>query len=68
MYTIYDSPTDYPGKFVVRRWEIDKGPAVPKETLAVKDSLIEARLAVPVGLVRVDRSPGDDPVIVETWL
>lgn len=30
LITVYNSPTDYPGKFVARLWDIDK-PNAPRE-------------------------------------
>lgn len=64
LYTIYSNPSDFPGKFVVRHFE----GAEPRETVIVADTLHEARSALPPGLARIVRSPGDDPVILETWL
>jgi hypothetical protein len=65
IWTIYENPSDYPGKFVVRVWE-DDGPE--QEPAAVVDSLAQARAAIPGGLMPFKRHPGDDPTIVETWL
>ena len=72
-YTIYRNPRDYPGRCVVRGWTIVRGEhqhelIVDAEPLAIVDTVEEARAAVPPGLVRLDRLPGDDPVIVEVWL
>lgn len=71
-YTIYFSPTDYPGKYVIRRFDIVRGQTgpVPREA-AIAESLAHARLAISLlnpGAVCFERSPGDDPNIVETWL
>lgn len=69
LFTIYNSPKDYPGKFVVRRWWIGDGPdPQPTGDFVLADSLDEAREFVPPGLVCFMRSETDDPVIVETWL
>lgn len=70
MYVVYDHPKDYPENYVVRRGAVrDNGilfvDAIPT---AVAQTLPEARDAIPFGLVRVDRDPDDDPVVVETWL
>ena len=68
-FAIYRSPRDYPDQFVVRRWRLVGNEAVhDAQPLAVVDSLDEARAAVPLGLVRINRYPEDDPVIVEVWL
>ncbi len=66
-YTIYDNPSDYPGKFVVRRMVAMSGKVKMLECVVV-DSLELARVIVPVGLHRVPRFESDDPVIVETWV
>ncbi|MES2460583.1 MAG: hypothetical protein V4671_08355 [Armatimonadota bacterium] len=70
VWTIYDSPFDYPGRFVVRRWEVSgpDGRAVPDQECVLADSLEEARAAVPPGLRNLGRYPQDDINIAETWL
>jgi hypothetical protein len=64
LYVIYDHPTDYPDKWVVRRWELD----VPKEVVGTADSLEEARALIPEGCTNLSRSTSDDPKIHEVWL
>ena len=69
MYVVYVNPRDFPGKVVVRRWGIDAdGPAAEDEPMAVTNSLNEARDALPDGLIKIRRSPNDDPVIAEVWI
>ena len=68
MWTIYESPRDYPGRFVVRGWTVQREPVPDELPTAVVDTLAAARRHVPVGLFRLDRDPDDDPTIVETWL
>ena len=71
IFTIYESPSDHPGRFVLRRWHTHfggQGIYFDKEPIAVVDQLEEARKNVPSGCHRLDRSPEDDPVIVETWI
>lgn len=67
-WTIYNNPSDYPGKFVVRRMTILGGIHRDPEPAAVVDTLEEARAAVPPSLMRIDRHPNDEPQIVECWL
>jgi len=71
-YTIYSPTTrDYPGKWVVRRWDIIPGHSKPVpwlELIAKADSLEEARSALPEGLFLMPRADEDDPVIYETWI
>lgn len=68
-YTIYERPKDHPDSFVVREWLIVRGldNPVPGELVRVAATLGDARAAIPDGLFNLGRSPGDDPVIVETW-
>ncbi len=64
MFVIYDHPTDHPDDFVVRRWVGE----APQEIVGKTFTLEGARRLVPAGAHWLDRSPGDDPVIVETWI
>lgn len=67
--TIYRSPLDYPGKFVVRRFWIEAaGPVVEDLPLAVVATIEQARAALPPGMWCLGREPGDDLAIVETWI
>jgi hypothetical protein len=68
MFTIYRHPSDYPDKFVVRRFLVTDKPNPDKTPCAVCNNLNDARAAIPFGMVCVDRQPSDDPVIIETWL
>lgn len=67
-YTIYFSPDDKPGAFVVRRFLLANGASTPTADVRVCGSLEEAREAVPGGLICFARSPEDQPSVVETWL
>ena len=67
-YAIYENPRDYPNKFVVRIWEIQAGEVVAGPVLAVKDTLDEAREALPKGLVNIGRFGNDDYSIKEVWI
>jgi len=70
MWTIYENPSDYPGLFVARRWRIASDgslhcldPALVERTLQpIRDEMHR------LGLYRLARSEGDDPVIVESWI
>ena len=69
-FVITENPSDYPGRFVVRKHMVEPGGcdvALLRPTVVV-GTLEEARAAVPPGLVHVARDPFDDPVIVETWI
>lgn len=63
-FVVFNSPEDCPGKFVVRLFD----GAQPTRLFTTKDSLEEARKTIPDIFIPVQRSPGDAPAIVETWL
>ena len=68
IWTVYDKPADFPTMFVARRWVV-VGP-VPHATddVVFAYNLERLRDQLPPGLVRLPPSPGDDPVIVESWI
>jgi hypothetical protein len=69
MWTIYQAPADFPEGFVTRPWMVRSGGGGPVPGMAhLSRSLEEAREVVPAGLYRMDRQPGDDATIVETWI
>lgn len=61
---IFESPEDYPGKYVARVFDVDK----PTNLAAVADTYEEIQQAIPAGMVRLERNEKDDPVILETWI
>ena len=62
---IFESPEDYPGKYVARVFDVDK----PTNLAAVADTYEELLEAIPTGqMLRMERAPNDDPAIVETWV
>ena len=67
IFVVYNSPSDFPGQYVVRRWIV--GPAiVPDEKVWwLSPSLEECQLSIPEDAVRFDRDPDDDSCIVEVW-
>lgn len=74
-YAIYDHPADFPDNIVVRQWHCYEGITEPVESEhRLATSLDEARyLAANADKTkpipeRIERSPIDDPYIVETWL
>jgi hypothetical protein len=65
VWTVYDHPTDWPDYFVARRFEVDQ----PTGSLILNKALSELQQDLASrGLVRLERQPADDPVILETWL
>jgi len=67
-WTIYEDPSDFPGKWVVRRFSIRRGSAeADPEPMVVTDSLEAARNVIPKGAYCLGRHPEDDPAIYEVW-
>ena len=67
-FCIYWTPSDKPGKFVVRRWEITaSGELIPCECKEFT-RLTGARKSIPKGMVRIGRDVEDDKSIVEVWI
>jgi len=64
LWTIYDSPVDLPGRFVARKWLLDN----PTSELLQDKTLDGLREKLPQGLIRMERSPQDDPKIIEIWI
>lgn len=70
MYVLYHNPSDYPGKWVVRRWVIkQEGPVPDYEPMSVADTREGALSCLEwLGLSRVGRDPRDQDQIKEIWL
>jgi hypothetical protein len=70
LFAVYERPKDFPCKYVVRLWQINRDikKTLPTPYCAVKDTLEEARNAMPHNLYRFGRDSSDDPVIIETWI
>lgn len=64
IWVIYDSPRDFSGEFVARKWRLDQ----PTDETLRSATLDSLRAKLPQGLYRLDRSPQDDFRIVESWL
>jgi hypothetical protein len=62
---IFESPDDYPGKFVARVFRDETRDPVP---LIVCDTLQQARSAVYPGMVKMAPMPGDVKSLREVWI
>lgn len=69
-YCVYNSPSDFPGLYVVRRWVIENGVMTPEADPCMMSKNLEwvRWFLSSAGLVCVTRRKEDNPVIVETWL
>lgn len=74
LFVVYSNPSDFPGKFVLRRhiagppdrWGPNGTP--DPDPIAVCSTLDEARSCLPPALCNIGRYREDDPVIVEVWV
>jgi hypothetical protein len=70
IWTVFDRPSDYPDKYVARRFDVDANGPRATESIIIMDDLDKLRemLAFEMRLTCLDRLPQDDPKIVEVWL
>jgi hypothetical protein len=64
MYVLYENPSDYRGKFVLRR---QVGPTPDPRPVIVTPNMLEALAALPRGVTKIGRNQGDDPAIQDVW-
>lgn len=71
LWTLYDSPAEYPRYFVLREWVIEGPASQPRQlpgAFLARDIAVLRGQMIDKGLTCLTRSPGDDPCIVECWL
>lgn len=69
VWVVYESPEDFPGKWILRRQFARPDGTVRAEGVCfVADSLAEVRRFIPPGLVNLGRRPGDVAAIREVWI
>lgn len=71
IYTVFDHPRDIPDLYVVKRDEVTATGEVIRDPdyIFTSNSLDVIHKAMRgVGLICLLPQPGDDPVIIETWL
>ena len=66
-WVIYFDPSDYPGKYVARKWIVASGRIAATQVSYMSDSLEDARRHIPDGMFNLGRFANDDPKIVEVW-
>lgn len=64
LYIIYKNPGDFPGKFIVRFWIMDK----PTDFVTVSETLEAARGTIPTGSFNIGKHQSDAPQIIEVWV
>jgi hypothetical protein len=68
IWTVYDHPSDFPDCFIARMSLVSRAGMVMTKETVTGVTLGELRSRLPRGLVRFDRDPADDSVIVEVWV
>jgi hypothetical protein len=68
LWTVYEKPLDHPDGFLARRFESGKGGSTPTQDTLIGDLEAIRLTLLRAGLVKLDRSPDDEPQIVETWV
>jgi hypothetical protein len=71
-YVLYQSPSDYPDKWVIREWHIVPGnpePVPVKEPYLISEDLRNVFVQMnQLGLTWLNRMPTDDPCIEGVWI
>lgn len=69
IWVVYDSPSDHPGFFIARMFEIYSGRSNPTDQILKHENVDPIRKTLRnKGLIKNPRNPADDIRIVETWL
>ncbi|WP_341893862.1 hypothetical protein [Ferrovibrio terrae] len=74
LWVVFDSPSDYPGRVVARRYEQTTRPPrhepafEPTTEKVVAATIEEARRAIPAGRGQFPRLPNDAAEVAEVWL
>lgn len=69
MWVIYDHPKDMPHVFVARRWLVNARGQRATDLVLIDDDIERLRDQMEMrGLIKLDRHPDDDPVVLETWV
>lgn len=68
MIVVYDRPTDFPEQVVARIFNIVPGDVQPTDMAMTALTIEEIHSGIPERFTRLNRNPGDDPNILETWI
>ena len=64
MWVVYEEPPGFPDQYVARRYVLERDTG----DYVVGDTLNDVRAKLPAGLMRLERSPQDDPQVRESWI
>jgi hypothetical protein len=64
MWVVFEEPPDFPNQYVARCYRnyAETGEFV------VADTLVDVRAKLPPGLMKLERSAKDDPIVRESWI
>lgn len=68
MWVIYDHPSDFPDKFVARRFYVGPKVILASDDFVSSETLHGVRALLPDGLHNRGRHQHDESQIVETWV
>jgi len=69
IWTVYNSPVDFPGMYVARKFLTEAGRSVPTKEIMVGGTLDQLQRELESrGLTMLPRDASDEPHIVEIWL
>lgn len=68
IYTIYNNPSNYPGYYVISKWDVEKGSETKDTTYHFKSTNLQECRDQLKSLYCVGREPDDDPVILESYI
>lgn len=68
LWVIYKNPADYPGKYVLRKWEITAGTVAPERAVVLADDIETLRAQLPAGVQRFEPDKLDNVSIVECYV
>jgi hypothetical protein len=64
MWVVYEEPPAFPNQYVARRYRS----YVATGEYVVGNTLNDVRAKLPPGLMRIERSNQDDPMVRESWI
>lgn len=71
IYKIYESPYGYPGEFVIKKWDIDKGQQLAQDPrfLYTSTNLESCRSQMKErNLTQMAKRVGEDDTVIESWI
>jgi hypothetical protein len=68
IWTVYRRPLDFPDLYIARPHLIEPGQTEPMPFHLQAATLAELRKLLLFGLYRMDRQPGDEAQIAESWM